>query len=237
MPDRLFLTNVGSFLPGSVERIIQQDAPQEIHRNPALAKAMVNLNMIDTQGGGIKRMFQTQMKRYFPMPHYDLSNPERVAVTIRGTIMNENYTSMLMNRTDLDLWAVILLDKVQKGIQVERNDHRQLKQMGLVEGRYPNLVVSAKIANVIGQKAEHIRTRGLGRKYYNDMIYELIQRHGPIMRKDVDRLLIDKLPEILSLKKKSAMIHNLLTALRKKNLIENIGTRKLPQWVCAKKKQ
>ncbi len=60
MSDRLLLTNVGSFLPGSVECVIQQDAPQEIYRNPVLVKAMVNLNMIDTQGGGIKKMFQMQ---------------------------------------------------------------------------------------------------------------------------------------------------------------------------------
>lgn len=48
------LTNVGSFLPGKIETVIRQDAPLEIYRNPLLAEAMVNLNMIDTQGGGIK---------------------------------------------------------------------------------------------------------------------------------------------------------------------------------------
>jgi ATP-dependent DNA helicase RecG len=67
-PDSLLLTNAGSFLPGDVERVIRQDAPLEIYRNPYLAEAMVNLNMIDTQGGGIKRMFLTQFKRFFPMP-------------------------------------------------------------------------------------------------------------------------------------------------------------------------
>jgi ATP-dependent DNA helicase RecG len=59
-PQALLLTNVGGFLPGRVETVIDQDAPLEIYRNPYLAEAMVSLNMIDTQGGGIKRMFQTQ---------------------------------------------------------------------------------------------------------------------------------------------------------------------------------
>lgn len=39
-----------------MEAVIDQDAPLEIYRNPYLAEAMVSLNMIDTQGGGIKRM-------------------------------------------------------------------------------------------------------------------------------------------------------------------------------------
>ena len=230
-PDRLVLTNVGSFLPGDVERVIRQDAPMEVYRNPVLARAMVNLNMIDTQGGGIKRMFQTQMKRYFPLPDYDLSNPERVALTIRGTILNEQYTRMLMERTDLDLWAVILLDKVQKGIQIKREEHHQLKKLGLVEGRYPNIYISAKVAAVTNQKAKHIRTRGLDRQYYRDLIIELIRQHGPVPREEINRLLIGKLPEALKPEQKEGMIHNLLTDLRIRKIIKNDGSRRLSKWV------
>ena len=47
-------------LPGDVETVIRQDAPQALYRNPFLADAMVELNLIDSQGGGIKRMFETQ---------------------------------------------------------------------------------------------------------------------------------------------------------------------------------
>ena len=76
-PDRVLVTNVGNFLPGDVETVIRQDAPQAIYRNPFLADAMVELNLIDTQGGGIKRMFETQRRRSFPLPDYDLSDPGR----------------------------------------------------------------------------------------------------------------------------------------------------------------
>ena len=47
---------------------------------------MVSLNMIDTQGGGIKRMFQVRRRRFFPLPDYDLSQPERVDA--RFSVMN-----------------------------------------------------------------------------------------------------------------------------------------------------
>ncbi len=230
LPDRLIITNVGSFLPGNIENVIQQDSPLEVYRNPSLAKAMVNLNMIDTQGGGIKRMFQTQMKRFFPMPDYDLSDPARVVVTIRGKVINEQYTRLLMERTDLDLWAVILLDKVQKGIRIEHEAHQRLKKLGLVEGRYPYLYISAKLAAVTQQKAKHILHRGLERQYYKDLILKLIDQYHIVSREDINQLLVDKLPEGLSISQKEGMVHNLLTDLRSKGIIENTGSKRAPKW-------
>jgi len=142
-PEQLMITNVGHSLPESVEQVIRQDAPQEIYRNPFLAEAMVNLNMIDTQGGGIKRMFRTQADRFFPLPDYDLSNPERVVVRIPGRILDEQYTRLLMGKPDLDLTEVMLLDRVQKGQRIPHEAHRKLRAKGLIEGRYPNAYLSA----------------------------------------------------------------------------------------------
>lgn len=79
-PDELIFTNLGSFIPKSVEEVIKNDSPPEYYRNRFLAEAMVNLNMIDTIGSGIKRMFFTQKKRFFPLPDYDLSDPTSVAL-------------------------------------------------------------------------------------------------------------------------------------------------------------
>ncbi|EFK06131.1 conserved domain protein [delta proteobacterium NaphS2] len=208
--DSVLLTNVGSFLPGDVEKVIRQNAPLEIYRNPFLAEAMVHLNMIDTQGGGIKRMFLAQVRRFLPMPDYDLADPERVAVRVRGSILDERYTQLLMDRSDLDLQTVILLDKVQKRIKISKEGHKRLKAMKLVEGRYPNLFVAGGVAALTGHKARHIKYRGLDKQYYQDMILELIQAHGPVTRKDIDTLLMDKLPEILTEKQKKTRIHNLL---------------------------
>lgn len=234
-PDSVLLTNVGTFLPGDVENAIRQDAPFEIYRNPFLAEAMVSLNMIDTQGGGIKRMFLKQLERFFPMPDYDLTKPERVMVRVRGSILDERYTQLLMDRSDLDLWTVILLDKVQKHLRVSKDEHRKLKNMKLVEGRYPNLFVSSKIAAITGHKAQHIRNRGLDRRYYREILLDLIQEHGPVSRKDIDNLLMDKMPEILTEKQKKTRIHNLLSELAGPlGLIRNAGPKKKPAWVLTK---
>ena len=229
-PSSILITNVGTFLPGDVDKVIRQDAPLEIYRNPFISEAMVNLNMIDTQGGGIKRMFQTQMKRFFPMPDYNLTESDRVQVAIPGNILDEQYTRLLMERADLDLWKVISLDRVQKRLGITRDAHRLLKSAGLVEGRYPNLLIAAGVARLTGQKARHIRERGFNKQYYLDAIEELIREHQPIPRSEINRLLLDKLPEILSEKQKKAKIHNLMAELTRKDRIENRGSRGHPDW-------
>lgn len=233
-PDSILLTNMGSFLPGDVETVITQDAPLEIYRNPVLAEAMVGLNMIDTQGGGIKRMFRTQMQRYFPLPDFDLSEPDRVAVKIQGRILDEQYTRLLMARGELDLWQVIQLDRVQKRLSISHDAHRRLKAANLVEGRYPNLIVAAPIAKVTGQEARHIRDRGFEKKYYLDVILALVKKHEPVDRKDIDELLIEKLPEVLTESQKKSKIHNLLAELVREGKIRNTGTRPKPRWQIVK---
>ena len=231
-PDRVILTNVGDFLPGDVETVIRQDAPQSIYRNAFLADAMVELNLIDTQGGGIKRMFETQRKRSFPLPDYDLINePGFVSVTLNGRILDERYTRLLMERTDLNLEQVMQLDRVQKGLSIEKSEHRTLKNAGLVEGRYPNLMVTNVIAKATGKISEHILERGFDNRYYRDLILEVILEHGPVSRKDIDKVLLEKLPDRLNLEQKRNKVHNLLQDLRLSGNIANQGTRRWPAWI------
>ena len=231
-PDRVLVTNVGDFLPGDVETVIRQDAPQALYRNPFLADAMVELNLIDTQGGGIKRMFETQRRRWFPLPDYDLSAPGQVAVSLSGRILDERYTRLLMERTDLDLGQVMLLDRVQKGQRIDRDEHRLLKSSGLVEGRYPNVIVASAVARAAGEAGRHIRERGFDKRYYLDLILALVREHQPVDRKDVDQLLLTKLPDRLSPEQKLRKVHNLLQELRRSGLIDNRGSRSKPQWAA-----
>ncbi|HWQ63072.1 MAG TPA: RNA-binding domain-containing protein [Methanospirillum sp.] len=95
-PEYLLFTNLGKFLPGSVQEVINRDSPPEFYRNRFLAEAMVNFNMIDTIGSGIKRIFSKQWKRNFPMPDYDLTEQDRVKVRIYGKVIDEKYTQMLI---------------------------------------------------------------------------------------------------------------------------------------------
>lgn len=232
-PEQLLFANSGSFIPVTVEAALTQHRPQEMYRNPFLAQAMVNLNMIDTVSSGIRKMFETQRQRFFPMPDYDLSNPLRVEVRISGKILDENYTRFLIENTDLDLHTVILLDKVQKHVAITKEQHQLLKSFRLVEGRFPNIFVSAHIASVSGDKARYIKNRGLDDQYYSDMILEMLKKHKSASRTDIDNLLTDKLPEIYSRSQKKTKIGNLISKLRMDGKIQNKGTKNRPIWYMA----
>jgi ATP-dependent DNA helicase RecG len=229
-PDRILLSNAGSFLPGSVDRVIEDDTPPEVYRNPFLAAAMVALGLIDTRGGGIRRMYETQRRRGFPMPDYDLSDPKRVVVTIEGRVVDERYTRLLMERADLDLTEVIQLDRVQKRLPITREVHRRLKAKGLVEGRYPNPIIGQGIAKLAGQSGRHIRERGFRKQYYLDMILALVREAAPVSRQDVDDALLSALPTGLSHTQKRKKVQNLLSGLSRAGRIVNRGTRANPKW-------
>lgn len=231
-PDELIFTNVGNFIPRSIEKVIKQDAPQEYYRNRWLAEAMVNLNMIDTIGSGIKKMFILQRKRFFPLPDYDLSEQERVKVSIIGKILDENYTKMLIGNTDLDLDLVISLDKVQKRQKIDQDEAKQLRARKLVEGRYPNLYVAAKIAAITGDKSTYIKNRAFDNEHYKKLIISFINQYGSASRQDIDNLLLDKLSDALDANQKKKKVTNLLYEMHKKDqMIINKGSNKKPKWV------
>lgn len=217
--DELVFTNVGHFIPESVEIVIEQDAPQEFYRNAFLAEAMVNLNMIDTIGSGIKRMFNTQRKRFFPMPDYDLSNPEKVAVRVLGRVWDINYTRLLIKNTDLDLKTVVLLDRVQKHLHITDTEASDLRKQRLIEGRKNNLYVSFHVAKVTGDKASYIKNKGFDDQYYKDMILEYIRKFHAAVRADIEALIIGKLPAGLTEKQKKDKVKNLLQDMKRKDLL------------------
>ncbi len=219
---RLHFSNMGSFIPGSVEQVISSDAPESQYRNRFLTDAMVNLNMIDTIGSGIRKMFIIQKKRFFPLPEYDLSK-NRVSVTITGRVLDMNYARKLVELPELTLDNIILLDRVQKKQTLTDAQANRLKKQGLIEGRKPNFHISARIAKRSGEKAKYIHNRGLGDQHYKQMICDYLENFGATKKADLDALLLDKLPDILDEKQKSNKIKNWLQALKHKGLIELNG--------------
>jgi ATP-dependent DNA helicase RecG len=222
-PDELLFTNLGEFIPKSIERVIEQDAPQEYYRNQFLADAMVNLNMIDTIGSGIKRMFLKQKERFFPMPDFDLSTPNKVAVRIAGRIWDVNYTKLLMSKTDLDLKMVVLLDRVQKNLPITDDEIKQLKKFGLIEGRKPNLHVSSAVAKITNDKASYIRKRGIDDDYCKKMILDYLKEFKEGKKDDFEKILLDKLPEILDISQKKNKIKNILQSMKNQGNIKVEG--------------
>ena len=228
--DSLLFTNLGSFIPGTVEQMIQSDAPPEVYRNPFLAQAMVNLNMIDTIGSGIRRMFTRQKERSFPLPDYDLDEAGKVAVRLTGRVLDENYTRLLIRQTDLDLRDVMALDRVQKKRPLDDDAFRRLKERKLIEGRRPNVFVSAKIAAAADDKAAYIKNRAFDKAHYRDMVLAYLEKFQHATRADIDRLLLTKLSDALSEKQKRHWVTNLLQDMKRAQMVRPVGATRGAQW-------
>lgn len=233
-PDSLLFTNLGRFIPGSVEEVITRDAPQEFYANPFLARAMVNLNMIDTIGSGIKRAFTLQRQRNFPLPTYDLSQESRVQVRVIGRILDANYTRMLMSQTELSLLDVVALDKVQKQVPIADWEVKSLRSKKLIEGKRPKLHVSADIAKATDTMVDYLRKRGIDKEYCAKMVRDLLKQQGTAKRTEIDGLLREKLSDALNEQQKKDFIANLLQKLRRDRKIEVHGKGTAAYWELCK---
>jgi ATP-dependent DNA helicase RecG len=232
---KLMFINEGSFIPGRVEALFEDGYVPPFYRNSLLTNAMVNLNMIDTAGSGVKRVYRIQRNKFFPLPDYDLTDNNRVKVTIHGRIIDENYSKLIYSETELPIETVFLLDRVQKGIKLTREQSDFLRAKKLIEGRYPNVFVSSKIAEITGEKAQYIHNIGMGDEYYKEQILKLIKKFESASRKDIDDLLLPSLPNSLSDKNKMSRIRYLINIMSvKEKSIKNIGNNRKSKWVLNK---
>lgn len=227
--ESLAFTNLGSFVPGDVRRVVMEDAPEEHYRNRFLATAMFNLKMVDTAGGGIRKLFLFQRQRFFPMPDYDLSN-NRVKLTLTGKVLDMDYARLLARDGGLSLQEIIALDKVQKRLALDADDERLLKGKSLIEGRKPNFYIAQPVAQKTGQKASYSKNKAFEKQYYLDLICKAAGEHGALSRKDIDELLWNKLPEWMDDKQRKIKVGNLIGELRRNGRIANSGSDTQPSW-------
>lgn len=231
--ESLTFTNLGSFVPGDVQRVVMEDAPEEHYRNRFLATAMFNLKMVDTAGGGIRKLFMFQKARFFPFPDYDISD-RRVKLTLMGRVLDMDYARLLASNGDLTFQEVIALDKVQKRLPLNDQEEKILKAKALIEGRKPNFFVAKAIAQKTGQKANYSKYKAFDKQYYLDLICKAIGEHGSLTRKDIDELLWSKLPDWMDEVKKKHRVTNLMTECRQQGKIVNEGSDTQSKWVILK---
>ena len=232
--DKLIITNEGNFIPETVENVLKDGFSSPYYKNQFLANAMVNLNMIDTVGSGIRRVYDIQKRKFFPMPDYDLSVDNRVKVTLYGKVIDEKYSKILFEKTNLDIEKVMLLDRVQKGYEITKEQSDYLRKDNLIEGRYPNIYISSDIAKITNKKDEYIDNKGLDNSYYKDYIITYIEKFEKANRDDINKLIYPKLPVNMTEKNKNNRVRYLLTMLKKENRIENIGSDSKPIWILKK---
>ncbi|MDP3927495.1 MAG: putative DNA binding domain-containing protein [Bacteroidota bacterium] len=235
--DKLVFSNAGSFFEGNPDEYSDGEKTPERYRNYWLSNAMVNLGMIDRLGYGIHTMYLAQRNRFFPLPDYLLSEPQKVVLQIYGHAIDENYSKILIERKDLTLSKVVLLDRVQKKLEITDVAASSLKKEKLIEGRKPNYYVAASVAAITDNKASYIKNKAFDKSYYIKLVIEFLTKYKQATRAELDDLLMEKLSNVLSETQKRTKIRNLLYDMSKKeNLIKNISkSTATPIWVLQSK--
>ena len=218
--NELEFRNSGGFYDGTYEDYITGERIPKKYRNPFLAQAMANIKMIDTEGFGIHKMFVSQKDRYLPMPDYDKSDNDTVVLTLPGTVIDENYSLLLLENSDIDLATTVLLDKVQKSKPISDEAIKMLRKKGLIEGRKPHLYVSKQIAKATNTQVEYTLRKGFNDAECREWILKALNDHKVLSRKQINELLWNKLPIDFTDTQRINKIGNLLMRMKRDGTIK-----------------
>ena len=215
---RLRFINEGGFVNGVPDDYVDGSRTPTVYRNPWLAAAMNRIGMIDKAGFGIKDMFGKQRERFLPLPDYVGSSINQTVFNVFGQAIDENYSRLLMERADLPIEQVLWLDRVQKHVAIEATQAAALKRAGFIEGRKPNWHVSALVANLTDRRVEYTRARGLDDLHFKRLVIEHLKRFDSATGDELRKLILNKLPEVLTDSQRRSKAGNLLTTLRKRGV-------------------
>ena len=221
-PTYLYYSNAGTFIPGTLENALTNEEPQAYFRNECLCRAMVDFNMIDTVSRGIKKMFNEQWRRHFPMPDYEIDAKNRkVSVRIYGNEINKQYTNLLKTNDSLTLWDCISLDAVQKGRTIHEDVAQDLLNRGLIEGGGPNYTNSLGIAKATRQLQGYTRQKGLDKEKIKQMILQYLKNAGTdgAKRDSIYEYVKDVMPQVKTHEQQLRLLGDILSALSVDKLI------------------
>jgi ATP-dependent DNA helicase RecG len=200
------------------------------YRNPWLAQAMVEVKMIDTVGYGIHRMTTSQRSRYLPLPDYSRSSTGIVVLEVLGRPIDERYSQLLLERSDLDIDTVILLDRVQKKLPITDEAVARLRRDGLIEGRKPHFVVAAAVAAATKTQPSYTLDRGMTDAQIKELIKSHLKTFPGSVRPDIDRLVQPLLSSALSGQQKRDKVTNVLSAMRREKAATSTGRGPGAKW-------
>jgi len=109
----------------------------------------------------------------------------------------------------------------------------------LIEGRRPNLFVSAEVAAATETKADYIRKRAFDKQHYMKLIESYLKKFRVATRADLDNLIIEKVSDVLTVEQKKNLVTNLLQEMRRDNTIQIVGSKRgrYAKWALYKKDQ
>lgn len=146
---------------------------------------------------------------------------EELLVILSNLLKVSENECVEFKRANLDINAIILLDRLQKRYTISKQQSDYLKKEHLIEGRYPNIYISSSLASLTEKKEEYVYNSGLENEFYMELIIKYIKEYCSASRKEIISLLKDKLPNSLDEIGKINRVRYLLNILKKQGKIYN----------------
>ncbi|MGN0828248.1 MAG: ATP-binding protein [Akkermansia sp.] len=231
--ERVVITNRGSFLPKTLECVLDSDSPFSVYRNDVLANAMLTLKMIDRVGSGIRRMFRNQLDRLYPVPEYRLDE-DSVQVVIMGKTVDISFAEKLkLNKYDnITLWDISLLYSVYQRKPITKEAAARLRGKKLIIGRFPNVQLAPKLmdGSTPDIKQYFIDNQDLSDELYKQLILNILKDSTGKTRSGVMEMLNRHFPRHLSEKQRKRKVVLMLQKLRDEGKIRMEGKNKGARW-------
>ena len=140
-------------------------------------------------------------------------------------MLDQEYAKQLAQIDNLALNDIIALDKVQKGQAITENEAEAeaLRKKSLIEGRKNSYIITADVARYAEQQAEYMQMRGLDDMHYQSLIMEYLKTFERGRLGDFDKMLANKLPQVLNDKQRKNKVRNLLQKMRRDGLVVSEG--------------
>lgn len=236
--DRVIICNAGEFLPGTLAKVLTSTKPCSQYRNACLATAMVELDLIDKVGSGIRTMFHKQIERLFPVPEYILSEGH-VQVTIQGKVLDYAFAFNLFTH-HLQPAEISLLYDVFMKRRVEKEGADYLRAKGLVTGRFPHI----RLASFLGEGTRDtelgqniLRRQDMSKETYIAHIRDVLQDARPRSRAEIMAAIQHHFPADFDKhsmeRKMSRILHDMLET----GIISKEGSTNAAKWFLPSSKK
>ena len=235
--DGLSISSPGGFIEGVNLNNLLVAPPRS--RNPLLADIIKRIGLAERTGRGIDRIYEGMLRYGRPTPDYSLSNAYTVSLFLSNASADLDFLKMVVEQEDklgtMSIDSLIILSRlreerrltttdlapsVQKPEANVRATLEKLVETGFLEphgtGRGRSYMLSARMYQKAGQRAEYIRQAGFDSIQQEQMVLNYIGKHGSIKRAEV--------VELCRLSPDQA--YKLLLRLKQRGEIEQIGQRK-----------
>lgn len=128
------------------------------------------------------------------------------------------------------MMTVFQLDRIQKKLPITKLEYQELKKQGLAEGRYPNIFVSYKVADITDQKKEYVKTAGISDEACMQVVEKYLSKFGTATKKELVDVLDGVLPGHLDEKQRGRKVGYIMTKMRNREIVVISGKGAGAKW-------